>query len=314
MDDRASEQRLDALTGEWVTISGHRQGRPNLPSTGCPFCVGGLEAPEPYDVRVFENRWPALAPGPPLDLEVGATTAPARGAAEVVLYTPDHEASMASLGEAGVRRVIDVWAQRSAALLARDEVEYVLVFENRGRDVGATIDHPHGQIYAFASVPPVPARELAIAAERGCPVCSEVARERDAATRIVHDGDAWIGWVPFASPWPYGLLLAPHAHTDGLLTLDDAARDGLAAALVDVLGRYDALFDRGPGPFPYMLWIHQLPADGDAHLHLHLAPPWRSPGVPRYVAAGELGSGVYFNPVAPEDAAAALRAAGGRDG
>ncbi|HUV11103.1 MAG TPA: galactose-1-phosphate uridylyltransferase [Acidimicrobiia bacterium] len=314
MGDGSSEQRLDVLTGDWVAISGHRQGRPNLPSTACPFCVGGVEAPEPYDVRVFENRWPALAPGARLQIDGDTTTTPARGAAEVVLYTPDHEASMASLGEVGVRKVIDVWAQRTAALLERDEIEYVLIFENRGRDVGATIDHPHGQIYAFASIPPVPARELAVAAERGCPLCTDVTREADAATRVVHDGDAWLGWVPFASPWPYGLALAPRAHVDGLPALDDAARDGLARALVDVLGRYDALFDAAAAPFPYMLWVHQSPGDADAHLHVHLAPPWRSPGVPRYVAAGELGSGMYFNPIAPEDAASALRAAGGAPG
>lgn len=309
MGDTSSEQRLDPLTGEWVTISGHRQDRPNLPSADCPFCVGGIEAPEPYDVRVFENRWPALGPGEPLHLGTDSTRAPARGAAEVVLYTPDHDASMASLGAMGVRKVIDVWAERTAALLTREEVAYVLVFENRGRDVGATIDHPHGQIYAFAATPPAPDRELAIAAEHGCPVCSQVTDEADDLTRVVHDGERWLGWVPFASPWPYGLLLAPRAHIDGLPALDDAGRDGLAAALVDVLGRYDALFDAGAGPFPYMLWIHQAPTVDAAHLHVHLAPPWRSPGLPRYVAAGELGSGMYFNPVAPEDAAASLRAA-----
>jgi UDPglucose--hexose-1-phosphate uridylyltransferase len=215
---------------------------------------------------------------------------------------------MASLGVAGVRRVIDVWAERTEVLLARDEVGYVLVFENRGRDVGATIDHPHGQIYAFARVPPVPARELTVAAQRGCPVCSEVAGEAGQGTRVVHDGERWLGWVPFASPWPYGLLLASRTHIDGLPALDDAGRDGLAAALVDVLGRYDDLFGPDVGPFPYMLWIHQAPAVDAAHVHVHLAPPWRSPGVPRYVAAGELGSGMYFNPVAPEDAAATLRA------
>ena len=308
MGDGASEQRRDALTGEWVAISGQRQHRPNLPSGDCPFCVGGTEAPEPYDVRVFDNRWPALAPGAPLHLDGDSTSAPARGAAEVVLYTPDHNASMASLGVSGVRTVIDVWADRTATLLARDEIGYVLVFENRGRDVGATIDHPHGQIYAFASIPPVPARELAVAAEHGCPVCAEVADEAAEPTRVVHDGERWLGWVPFASPWPYGLLLAPRVHVDGLPALDDAGRDGMAAALVDVLGRYDALFGADAGPFPYMLWIHQAPDVAGAHLHVHLAPPWRSPGVPRYVAAGEIGSGMYFNPVAPEDAAAALRA------
>src|SRR5438445_10431243 len=122
-----SEFRLDPLTGEWVAIAGSRQGRPNRPADVCPFCVGGLEAPEPYEVKAFENRWPMFVPGPPLEL-VGEHVA-GRGAAEVVLYSPDHDASLASLGRVGIRRVIDLWAERTEALLARPEIEYALVFE-----------------------------------------------------------------------------------------------------------------------------------------------------------------------------------------
>ena len=147
----SGETRVDALTGTPVIMATHRQDRPNLPVTGCPFCVGGLEAPEPYDVRWFPNRWPSLGDG----------------RAEVVLFSPDHDASLGGLGPAGVRRVVDLWAERTAALGARDDVAYVLVFENRGAEVGATIPHPHGQIYAFGEVPPVPARELARAEARG---------------------------------------------------------------------------------------------------------------------------------------------------
>jgi UDPglucose--hexose-1-phosphate uridylyltransferase len=109
--------------------------------------VGGLEAPEPYDVRWFPNRWPALAPGATIDFADGTTAHPAAGASEVVLFSPAHGESLASLPVEQVRRVVDLWAERTTALLARPEVEYVLVFENRGREVGATIDHPHGQIY-----------------------------------------------------------------------------------------------------------------------------------------------------------------------
>ncbi len=105
--------------------------------------------------------------------------------------------------------------------------------------------------------------------------------------------------MPFASGWPYGALLVPETHVEGLPDLDDAGRDGLAAALVDVLGRYDRLFDR---PFPYMLWIHP-----GVHLHVHLAPPLRAAGTMRFVAAGEVGSGTLMNPVEPEAAARALR-------
>jgi len=301
------ELRRDALTGAWVAIAAARQDRPNRPTEDCPFCVGGLEAPAPYRARAFTNRWSVLVPGPPAD---AAHAEPdrqvARGAAEVILYSPDHDASLATLGVRAVREVVDLWAARTTALLERPEVAYVLVFENRGRDAGATIDHPHGQVYAFPFVPPVPARELEHAT-RGCPVCAELSGAHADGRRLVVDTTGWRGWVPYASGWPYGLLLASTTHRSGLPELDGAERDGLAAALVDVVARYDALFGR---PFPYMLWVHQVPSYSRAHLHVHLAPPRRGADAVRYVAAGELGSGTLFNPLAPEDAAAALRAAG----
>jgi UDPglucose--hexose-1-phosphate uridylyltransferase len=271
----AGELRRDALTGEWVNVVGHRQGRPNLPSDRCPFCVGGLEAPEPYDVRWFPNRWPALA----------------------------------SLPVEQVRRVVDLWAERTTALLARPEVEYVLVFENRGREVGATIDHPHGQIYGYPFVPPTPAREMQ--SGDGCAVCRDLAAELESGERIVAEHGEWVAWVPFASGYAYGMRFAPRRHIPSLAALDDAARDDLARLLIDALGRYDRLWPEAGGAdrFPYLLWFHQAPASGgDAwHVHAHVAPPLRARGVPRFVASGELGSGTLSNPVVPEDAARALR-------
>jgi UDPglucose--hexose-1-phosphate uridylyltransferase len=291
----SSELRYDSLTGEWVGIAGARQGRPNRPSGDCPFCVGGLEAPEPYEVKAFPNRWPMFAPGNPITLDPAAGHVPARGASEVVLYSPVHDASLGSLGVAGVRRVIDVWAERTEALLARPEIEYVLVFENRGADAGATIPHPHGQIYAFPFVPPVPAREAGVA-EHGCALCAEEPGER-----LVHEADGWRAYVPYASAYPYGLLVTPQAHVRGLPELDDGGRNGLARALTDVLSRYDRLFER---PFPYMLWIHP-----GVRVHVHIAPPRRAAETLRYVAAGEVGSGTLTNPVVPEVAAEELRRA-----
>jgi UDPglucose--hexose-1-phosphate uridylyltransferase len=288
------ELRRDPLTGDWVGIAGSRQGRPNRPANECPFCVGGLEAPEPYEVKAFPNRWPMFAPGEPVAL--AGDVVPARGASEVVLYSPEHDASLASLGARHVRRIVDLWAERSEALLARPEIEYVLVFENRGADAGATIPHPHGQIYAFPFVPPVPAREAEVAAREGCPLCRAVAPEL-----VVHESAEWCASVPYASAWPFGMLLAPLRHVASLPELSGAERDGLAAALVDALGRLDRLFDR---PFPYMFWIHP-----GVHLHVHVAPPRRSAETLRYVASGEVGSGTLTNPVVPEEAAEALRRA-----
>ena len=286
---------VDPLTGTPVVVVAGRQDRPHLPAEGCPFCPGGLEAPEPYDVRWFPNRWPALPDG----------------RSEIVLYTPRHDASLASLGVEAAGRVVDLWAERTAALGARPDVAYVLVFENRGREVGATIDHPHGQIYAYPEVPPVPARELAISQGKGsqghgCPFCPPPPSPLLVA--------AHHGWRVSAAPapgWPYELLLAPGDHVPDLpfVADDPSLRCGLAGALVDAVGRLDALFD---ATMPYMLWFHQRPTDGGswpgAHLHAHVAPVLRGPGLVRYVAAAEVGGGVMFNPVGPEDAAASLRA------
>ncbi|HET9728329.1 MAG TPA: galactose-1-phosphate uridylyltransferase [Acidimicrobiia bacterium] len=311
MPDPQGELRFDPLTREWVNIVGHRQHRPNLPSAGCPFCVGGLEAPEAYDVRTFENRWPAYAPGEPIDLDtaeqLGTTRLPATGACEVVLFSPDHDESLSTLSREHVRKVVDVWAARTTALLQRRDVEYVHVFENRGRLVGATIDHPHGQIYGYPFVPPAPAREAAVARERGCQICAEIERERADGTRVVAEAGEWLAWVPYASGYAYGLRMAPRTHVGRLSDLDDRARDDLAALLIDVLGRYDRLWNE---LFPYLLWFHQAPYDGGSewHVHAHTAPPLRAKGVPRYVASAELGSGTLSNPVEPERAAAELRA------
>jgi UDPglucose--hexose-1-phosphate uridylyltransferase len=284
--------RWDPLGRSWTVIARDRQGRPNLPDTGCPFCPGGLEAPEPYDVRWFPNRWPALADE----------------RCEVVLYTDQHEATFWSLGVEGAAKVVDLWSERTAALGVRDDVAYVLVFENRGPEVGATIAHPHGQIYAYPDVPAVPRAELQ--ADR-CAFCDD-AWEVPSELAVAEHGDgdaAWTAWCPPASSWPYELLLAPTAHVPDLPSLRAPGRRALAATLVDVLARLDRLFD---APMPYMLWIHQRPTDGrawpDAHLHVHVAPVLRKPGTLRFVAAAEQGAGVFFNPVAPEDAAAALRA------
>lgn len=271
----------DELTGADVVIVGSRQARPNLPSAGCPFCAGGTEAPEPYDVRWFVNRWPAM----PDDR------------CEVVLYTPEHDAELWSLGTDGMRKVVDLWADRTAALGARPDVDYVLVFENRGPEVGATIAHPHGQIYAFDRVPPAARLEL----DRPCALCQP-------SGSVVSESGDWRAVVPAAASWPYELRIAPATHAPDLPSLDGAQRDAMSAVLVDAMRRLDRLFGAA---MPYMLWLHQRPTDGGewpaAHVHAHVAPLLRAPGTPRFVAAGELGSGVYFNPVDPADAARQLR-------
>lgn len=209
---------------------------------------------------------------------------------------------MATLSPRQARAVVDLWADRTRALGARGDVAYVLLFENRGADVGATIDHPHGQVYAYAEIPPAAQRELAADA---CALCAETAGDREVAAN-----DSWRMWVPELAAWPYELVLAPTAHAPDVPALDDANRDDLAALLIGATRALDAHFG---DVTPLMLWVHQRPTDAapwpTAHLHVHITPIWRARGVPRFVAAAELGSDLYFNPIAPADAARDLRAA-----
>jgi len=276
--------RIDPLTGAHVVVTPWRQQRPNLPGGPCPFCPGGLEAPGPYDVRHIANRWPAL-PG---------------GRHEVILHGPDHDASFPVLGEERTARVVELWSARAAALGSRDDVAYVFVFENRGRLIGSTIDHPHSQVLAFGMIPPVAQAELS---GPDCRLCSD-----PGDGLLVTRRAGWQAAVPGAPSWPYELLIYPLSHVADLPAAGPRLRRGLAVLLVDALSRMERLL--GPDP-PYMLWAHQRPNDGGdwpaAHLHLHLAPALRAPGVARHLAAAELGAGVFFDPVDPHQAAAQWR-------
>lgn len=271
-----------------MIIAANRQSRPNLPSVGCPFCPGGIEAPEPYDVRWFANRWPAMG----------------TDRCEVVLYTPEHDAAFWQLGVEGAHKVTQLWAERTAELGSKPDVNYVLVFENRGPEVGATIAHPHGQIYAYTDIPPVAVEELRISEAAGRSAALDPGPEELA----ICESGAWRAEVPQAAWWPYEMLIAPNRPI-GALCDDDADLEGLAAVLVDALARLDQLFDQ---PMPYMMWWHQRPFDGNewptSVAHLHITPIWRAAAVPRFAAAAELGGGIYFNPVDPAAAAAQLRA------
>ena len=243
-----TQLRTDPFLGTRVHVVDGRQARPNMPSSGCPFCVGGLEAPEPYDVRSFPNRWPAMD----------------GDRCEVVLYTPEHDATFWALGLDGARKVVDLWAERTVVLGGRADVSYVQIFENRGAEVGATIAHPHGQIYAYDHVPFRPRSRL----DAGW------RPEPDPGGRAIVERDGWRAWVPWAPMFPVELNLAPTERIPDLPHCGSSARDELAALLVDVLERLDRLFGQ---PLPYMMWLNQRPTVDagydDAWLNVEIVSP-----------------------------------------
>ncbi len=280
--------RTDPWLGTMVHVVASRQNRPNLPSSGCPFCVGGLEAPEPYTVKSIPNRWP------PMPDE----------RCEVVLYTSDHDARLATLPAPQLSALIDLWAQRTEVLGARNDVDYVLIFENSGRDVGATIDHPHGQLYAFDHVPDRPMRRMAAGW-----------KPHPAPERLVAQYDGWTATVQSSSPYPLAIEIAPIERVPDLMSMNAQQRTGFGAILQDVFSRIERLHD---GPTPTMMWFNQRPTltaarardlDGyaDAWFNVEVVSPWRAPGVMRYIAAAEVATGEYFIPVVPEQLAERLR-------
>lgn len=284
----SDDLRVDPWLGTLVHVVASRQNRPNLPASGCPFCVGGLEAPEPYTVKSIANRWPPLPDN----------------RCEVVLYTSQHDARLSTLDKTTLSSLIDLWSDRTAVLGARDDVDYVLIFENSGRDVGATIDHPHGQIYAFDHVPDRPRRRLA------------AGWKPDPTTdRLIVEHDGWAANVPSSSPYPLAIEIAPSERIASLDAMNSVQRKGFGTVLQNVLQRVDALY--GPAT-PTMMWFNQRPmlsdkraseVEGalDAWFNVEIVSPWRAPDVLRYIAAAEVATGEFFIPVVPEDLAARLR-------
>jgi UDPglucose--hexose-1-phosphate uridylyltransferase len=320
-----SEVRYDAVMDEWVVIASHRQDRTYLPPAElCPLCPsrdGRLtEIPaSDYDVVVFENRFPSLAENAcygDVELTPLAARRPGIGRCEVVCFTSDHEGALGRLGRRRLRTIVDVWADRTEELAAVPGVQQVMPFENRGEQIGVTLGHPHGQIYAYPFVTPRTARKLAAArrhaeARHECLFCAVATAESRVGIRVVAAAPGWVAFVPAAARWPYEVHLYPRRHVPDLPALDGGERDGLAALLEDVLQRFDALFG---DPMPYVLACQQAPVRDEralAHLHIELTSPRRAAQKLKYLAGSETGAGVFINDIRPEVAAERLRDAGG---
>jgi len=328
----ASEVRYDPVFDEWVIVAAHRQDRTHLPATDdCPLCPSAYgrctEIPaEDYHVVAFENRFPSLgttavdAPGAGLPDDPAAAGAlfprrPAQGRCEVVCFTSDHDSSFAALPAQRLRTVARAWVDRTVELSRLPGVDYVFLFENRGVEIGATLHHPHGQIYAYPFVPPRIVRALHSArrwhaAGRGCLFCVLAEQEVRAEERIVAQTPRFVAFVPAAAHWPHEVHIYPHRHVPDLPALDAGELDELMGLYVDVLRRFDRLFDMA---LPYVAAWHQAPVRVDrelSHLWLQLFSPRRAPEKLKHLAASESGAGAFINDVEPEDAARRLREAG----
>ncbi|MGQ9684067.1 MAG: galactose-1-phosphate uridylyltransferase [Anaerolineae bacterium] len=318
-----SEMRWDPLLEEWVVTASQRQERTFFPPPDyCPLCPtrpGGFptEIPEAdFQIVVFENKFPAFrrnAPPPEVASVDVLEAMPAEGECEVVVYTPKHEGTLTEQPVEAIDRLIWVWTDRTRELGARPEVQYVLVFENKGEEIGVTLNHPHGQIYGFPFIPPVPARELASHARHmertgRCLMCDILAIEHSQAQRITVENDDFTALVPYYARYPYEVHVISRRHLQSLLDLTRQERWSLARVLKTVMEQYDALYGFSLG---YMMVLHQAPTDGQAHLsyhfHIEFMPLRRTAEKLKFRASCESGAGTFVTDGLAEDWAARLR-------
>jgi UDPglucose--hexose-1-phosphate uridylyltransferase len=311
--------RWHPLRGEWITYAAYRQDRTFLPPPEYNPLAVTLDAAHPtelpagdWDVAVFDNRFPSLslqARDPPQTI---VPSAPAFGKCEVVVFTQDARSSLGALPLDHLELVLEVWADRTGKLGNLAGIDYVLPFENRGAEVGVTLHHPHGQIYAYPVVPPVPARmqQIAVAhyeAHRSG-VLQDLISEELKGSRMLYRGDHAVAFVPVCARYPYEIWVAPIAPVETFAHVNGEQRADLARAVKTVLLKFDGLWKR---PFPYLMAWYQAPTDGkphpESHLHAEFYPPYRTPDKLKYLAGTELAAGFFAMDALPEEKARELQ-------
>lgn len=324
--------RRDVLTGDWVSIAAARQNRAFLPPAHLDplapqTATNPSEVPSVYDVAVFENKSPSFGPAlaratgdapaaddapqslDDLDAPGLGRTRTSVGRCEVVCFSPEHAGSFGTQSATRARTVIEAWADRTAALSSLPGIAQVFPFENRGEEIGVTLQHPHGQIYSYPYITPRTQSLLRSIAREGDDLFARIVAFEAAGPRVVLEAEHWLAYVPFAARWPIELHLAPRRHAADFTELTDAERDELATVYLRLLRGVDALYDT---PTPYIAAWHQAPVAvgrDTARLHLQLTSPRRAADKLKYLAGSEAAMGAWIGDIPPETAADRLREA-----
>ena len=313
--------RWHPLRGEWITYASHRQDRTFLPppeySPLAPSNDPNFPTELPlgdYEVAVFDNLFPSLSLSSHDAPKLRVPTRSGTGHCEVVVFTQDANTSLGRLPVSHIDLLIEVWGERYTELWKIPEIKYVMPFENRGVEVGVTLHHPHGQIYAYPVVPPIPAKELeqqkAYLEQHGRGLLEDmITDELQDARRMIFAGEHVVAFVPICARYSYEIWIAPKRAAPSLAALTAEERRELALALKTVLLKYDGLWNK---PFPYLMVIHQAPTDGndhpEAHVHIEIYPPYRTQNKLKYLAGTEIGAGFFASDSLPEEKAQELKA------
>lgn len=326
-------RRFNPLLREWVLVSPHRTQRPWLgkvekiaePSglqyaPDCYLCpgnerAGGARNPKYTNTFVFENDYPALladAPSTKINQDNLIIAESEAGNCRVGCFSPRHDLTISQMSPVELRAVVDMWKDQFVVLEKWKWVRHVQIFENRGALMGASNPHPHCQIWANATVPNFPARELNSFQDftnqtQSCLLCDYLQLELQRKERVVCQNDAFVVLVPFWAVWPFETLVLSKRHFAAISDLSDSESDLLGDILRRITTRYDDLFQTS---FPYSMGFHQRPTDenphAEWHFHAHYFPPLlRSATVQKFMVGYEM-LGSPQRDITPETAAQRL--------
>ena len=312
--DEMSQLRWNPLLGEWVIVTPSRADRPfQEKDHECPFCPSTPETAGEWRVLTLDNKFPALdlEPGPiPLDTRL-VMEAPAYGVCQVIVESRDHNQQFEDMDDEQLLAVMQEYLRVYQELSALRGIHYVMLFENRGRSIGVSLDHPHAQVYALPFIPSRIQREIEQLSMRWeeigvCSVCEVVEKElKHPSTRVILETENFISLVPFYARLPYEVHIYPKQHVGCLEDLEEHLLE-IGTVIKDTVTRYSHVFKE----LAYIMAIHTRPIQGDHpywHFHIEFYPPWRDEARVKYLGGIETGAWLYTNDSTPEQKGKELR-------
>jgi UDPglucose--hexose-1-phosphate uridylyltransferase len=311
------ELRFNPLVGEWVIVSSATNERPTQPVDNCPVCPNSLEFHSGYDLATFDNRFPALSPliedvfQPDSGLLRNGIAA---GKCEVIMYTSSHGLSVPNMDLAQLEKLVEMWCERYLEISSFRHIKSIFIFENRGKEVGASIQHAHGQLYSFPFIP----RRLELKANsftdyhranHSCLVC-DLLKDESYSRNIIFETTGFTAIVPYFSRFPYEIHLYPKRHVASLIDLIASEKRDLAYSIRHTVRLYDSIYNQ---EFPYMMTLYNPPVntgriyDDSYHFHIEFYPPKRAKDKLKWMASVETGTWAFVNPAEPEEIADFLR-------
>jgi UDPglucose--hexose-1-phosphate uridylyltransferase len=295
---------------EWVTYSATRKVRTAFPPKEyCPLCPGTelnfpTEIPfKNFEIAIFPNRWASFNTHNDQVPFNGLETNPSDGECEVIVYSSNHLDTIAQMPLERIELLFNTWTDRYIKLLERDDIKYVMPFENRGEECGVTLHHPHGQIYAFPFIPPVIQKEIDAFYKEN--FILKLMKDLEKKYYIYQD-DFVIAAVPPFARYAYEVWIIPKRQIPGPWKFTDQEYLSFSTALQRVVKGYDSLLGR---KCPYIMGLHAAPKldDKTFHFHMEFYPPLRYGDKKKVLAGSESMAGVFIMDVFPEETAIELR-------